>query len=85
MRHRNSKTTIVRGLVILTAVVSGALLSAQGPDSANDKQARVAAIKESLAQNKAALKQYSWIETTQVSMKGEVKKERGGDRTARSP
>jgi hypothetical protein len=44
----------------------------------NDKQARVAAIKESLAQNKAALNQYSWIETTQVSMKGEAKKNEVG-------
>jgi hypothetical protein len=35
---------------------------------------RVAAIKESLAKNQAALKQYSWVETTQISLKGEVKK-----------
>jgi hypothetical protein len=38
-------------------------------------QQKVAAIKESLAKNQAALKQYTWIETTQISMKGEVKKE----------
>ncbi len=35
---------------------------------------RIAAIKESLAKNQAALKQYSWVETTQISLKGEVKK-----------
>lgn len=34
-----------------------------------------AALKESLAQNQATLRAYSWIETTQVSVKGEVKKQ----------
>src|SRR3954465_92149 len=38
-------------------------------------QERVAAVKESLAKNQAALKQYSWVETTVISMKGEVKKQ----------
>jgi hypothetical protein len=35
---------------------------------------RIAAIKDALARNQAALKQYSWVETTQISLKGEVKK-----------
>jgi hypothetical protein len=35
---------------------------------------KTAAIKQSIAQNQAALKQYRWTETTQVSLKGEVKK-----------
>lgn len=74
MKIRTSNA-IGRGFVTATAILVGTLLSAQAPDPAADKQARTAAIKESLAQNKAALKQYSWIETTQVSMKGEVKKE----------
>src|SRR5262245_1799120 len=46
-------------------------LSAQGPSA----QEKIAALKESLAANQAALKQYSWIETTAISMKGEVKKQ----------
>jgi hypothetical protein len=37
-------------------------------------QERVAALKQSLAQNQAALKQYTWTETTEISLKGEVKK-----------
>src|SRR5262245_29498510 len=74
MKHRTS-TAVLRGLVIGAVVLFGTLASAQAPDAAADKQARTAVIKESLAQNKAALRQYSWIETTQVSMKGEVKKE----------
>jgi hypothetical protein len=42
---------------------------------APDKEQKVAAIKESLAKNQAALKQYTWTETTQISLKGEVKKQ----------
>jgi len=37
-------------------------------------QEKVAALKQSLAQNQAALKQYSWTESTEISLKGEVKK-----------
>lgn len=44
---------------------------AQGDSS----QTGAAALKESLAQNQAKLRAYSWIETTQVSLKGEVKKQ----------
>lgn len=47
---------------------------AQQPDAASAKQEKVAALKQSLAKNQAALKQYAWTETTQISLKGEVKK-----------
>jgi hypothetical protein len=53
----------------LTVVASG-----QEADS-SAKQAKIAALKQSLAANQAALKQYTWTETTQVSLKGEVKKQ----------
>jgi hypothetical protein len=71
---RRSNRMIFQAFVIAPIVLLSALVSAQAPDAA-DKQARVAAIKQSLAQNQATLKQYTWIETTQVSLKGEVKKE----------
>jgi hypothetical protein len=51
-------------LAALCAVVA----FAQAPED------RAAAIKESLAKNQAALRQYSWVETTTISLKGEVKK-----------
>lgn len=38
-------------------------------------QERVAALKESVAKNQASLRQYSWMETTVISLKGEVKKQ----------
>ncbi len=44
------------------------------PDGSAAKQQKIAALKASLAKNQAALKSYSWTETTQISLKGEVKK-----------
>ena len=48
---------------------------AQQPDQGAAKQERVDALKEWIAKNRAALKQYTWTETTQISVKGEVKRE----------
>jgi hypothetical protein len=45
------------------------LVFAQAP------QDRGAAIKEALARNQTAIRQYTWIETTTVTLKGEVKKQ----------
>ena len=50
-------------------------LAQSNPQAEPDKEQKVAAIKESLAKNQEALKQYTWTETTQISMKGEVKKQ----------
>jgi len=36
---------------------------------------RAAALKQALAKNKAALRQYTWVETTVITLKGEEKKE----------
>ena len=41
---------------------------------AQAQEDRSAAIKEALAKNQAALRQYTWVETTTISLKGEVKK-----------
>ena len=53
-------------LLLPLALVS--ITFAQAPED------RSAAIKEALAKNQAALRQYTWIETTTISLKGEVKK-----------
>ena len=52
-------------------VVMGSIVLAQGKPSPD----AIAALKESLAANQAKLRSYSWVETTQVTMKGEVKKQ----------
>jgi hypothetical protein len=45
----------------------------QPPDAAAAKKDHAAAIKDSLQKSMAALRQYEWVETTAVSLKGEEK------------
>jgi len=45
----------------------------QPPDAAVGKKDHATAVKESLQKSMAALRQYQWVETTVVSMKGEEK------------
>jgi hypothetical protein len=44
-----------------------------GQDLKQMLQQKAAALKQSAAENQAALRHYSWIEKTQISLKGEVK------------
>lgn len=60
--------------IAILAILCGAVL-AQQPETGGAKQEKIAALKQSLAKNQAALKQYAWTETTQISLKGEVKKQ----------
>jgi hypothetical protein len=49
--------------------------SVPGQDAAQQAlQQKIAALKQSMADNQAKLRQYSWTETTEISLKGEVKK-----------
>jgi hypothetical protein len=59
--------------------LAGAVAMAQGdasPDKKELLQQKVAAIKESIAQNQASLRQYTWTAHTEISVKGEVKNEK---------
>jgi hypothetical protein len=49
------------------------VLAAGGPAEAQDLQEKVAAAKQSAAQNQQALRSYTWLEKTELSLKGEVK------------
>jgi len=60
-------------IALATAAIATIAIRAQTPDA--DKQARLAALKQSVAANQAALKTYSWVETTTIAIKGEVKKQ----------
>ena len=65
------------GVFLLLPPILSRSLQAQDVDAAAKQQAvqeKVAALKESVAKNQAALKLYSWNEATEVSLKGEVKK-----------
>jgi flavin-binding protein dodecin len=66
---RSGRFLVIPACLSILATMSPAP-QAQAP---GDPSARVAAIKEWIAQSKAALKNYQWIETTVVSVKGEVK------------
>lgn len=59
-------------LVVACSIISlltPAILRAQSPDL----QQRVAALKQSAAQDQQSIRQYEWIETTVISLKGEEK------------
>ena len=72
MKTRIQTDPMLKSLLALAlAALLLTTLSAQGPSP----QEKIAALKESLAANQAALKQDSWMETTTISMKGEVKKQ----------
>jgi hypothetical protein len=67
---------IVSSTAVLALMGLSTLTQAQS-DTAGataDKQQSVGLVKESMAKNQAALKQYTWTETTKISLKGEVKK-----------
>ena len=59
---------MIAGLVM--TVSAGAHLVAQGAAAPDE---RVAALKKSLQENQTRLRQYEWIETTTLSLKGEEK------------
>jgi hypothetical protein len=54
------------------AAVAAALVAGR-PAEAQDLQQKVAAAKQAAAQNQQALRSYSWVEKTEISLKGEVK------------
>jgi hypothetical protein len=64
----------VGSIVAAVAMMASVPVWGQGPGSA-DAQQRVAALKEAVAANKQQLQQYQWLETTDVSVKGQTKKE----------
>ena len=58
---------------VVFAVCSVLLPLAHAQDLSQTIQQKVAQLKESIVLNQQALRQYSWIENTQLSLKGEVK------------
>jgi hypothetical protein len=67
----SAKSTPSAALVLAVALglSQAATAAAQNPSA----EERVAALKESMAASQAVLRQYEWIETTVVSLKGEEK------------
>jgi hypothetical protein len=64
----------MRRIAIRCALAAFALALVGGrPAEAQDLQQKVAAAKQAAAENQQALRSYSWLEKTELSLKGEVK------------
>jgi len=70
-RVADTSVSIGKRLMIIGAVALAASFPATAQNS--DLQQRLAAVKQSIAENKQRLQQYQWIETTQLTLKGDAK------------
>jgi hypothetical protein len=61
--------------IMMGAIVAGLALmgAAARTADAQDLQQKLAAVKQSIAANQQALRSYTWLEKTELSLKGEVK------------
>jgi hypothetical protein len=78
MTHEHSRSGVLVPSTAIVAVIVAVVAFAIVPtDRAQNQQMqeRIAEIKQSMAQNKQALAQYTWQEQQTVSVKGEVKKQ----------
>jgi hypothetical protein len=68
---KGSSAAISNRLLVIMALV----LSGTGPAIAQsgELQEKLAAVKQAAAENKQQLRQYQWIETTQLTLKGDAK------------
>jgi hypothetical protein len=67
------KRMIITCLCLASAMCLVLLQPASAQDQKQAVQQKVAAFKQATAENQKALRQYTWIEDTQLSLKGEVK------------
>ncbi len=63
-------------LMLLTGLSTTTLAQMGGGGANPELQQKLAALKQSAAENKRKLHQYQWVETTQITLKGEQKPER---------
>jgi hypothetical protein len=81
----NSQWNVVRslrrnlpllGLALLAALPTSAVAQMGGGGANPELQQKLMALKQSASENKAKLRQYQWVETTQITLKGSQKPER---------
>jgi hypothetical protein len=58
---------------LMIIVVAAFLATVPTPAQNSDLQQRLTAVKQSVAENQQRLRQYQWVETTQLTLKGDVK------------
>jgi hypothetical protein len=71
MRFRSCRLNTVPGLMIIVLLVASLVWAQE--DSQEKLKTWVAAVKASMARSQEALRQYTWVESTEISLKGEVK------------
>ncbi|HVN81713.1 MAG TPA: hypothetical protein VMW38_22190 [Terriglobia bacterium] len=67
---------LTSAIALVAALFCGAIMQGQDSDPAQAKEQlkqKLAAVRQSIAENQKALRQYTWVEDTEVSLKGEVK------------
>jgi hypothetical protein len=69
---RNRPAFVAAFLVLLTALTVSSLAQ-MGGGASPELQQKLAAVKQSAAENQQRLHQYQWVETTQITLKGEPK------------
>jgi len=70
---------MIRATLSIFSLAATAAFSQQPGGGKAALQERLAQVKQSVAQNQARLRQFGWTETTEVSLKGEVKKREQND------
>jgi len=58
---------------LMIIVVAAFLATVPTPAQNSDLQQRLTAVKQSVAENQQRLRQYQWVETTQLTLKGDAK------------
>ena len=71
LRQARKQRTLLIAAAILAVVVSA--IAQTGAGAGGDLQQKLAAVKQSVADNQQKLHQYQWIETTQLTLKGDPK------------
>jgi hypothetical protein len=75
-RRRGDSANRWRGLVLAVAMLGVAVLTVPAVAQAGAPgglQEKLAAVKQSIAENQQRLHQYKWVETTQLTLKGDAK------------
>ena len=70
-RSGNKRTLLVVTAAMLAAIVPA--IAQTGAGAGAELQQKVAAVKQSVAENQQKLHQYQWKETTQLTLKGDAK------------
>jgi hypothetical protein len=66
-----NKRTLLIAAAVLTAVVP--VIAQTGGGAGGELQQKMAAVKQAVAENQQRLRHYQWVETTQLTLKGEAK------------